>query len=341
MGCRPLLPTATSSPTAATCSPSCTTAPTIAARLAELQQLVARRRASRSSPRATCITTSPRGWRCTTCSPRSATARPSPPLEERCLFPNAERHLRPLDEIAHALRRRAGRRRPHASKSPTAAASRSTSCATNIPRSSRPPGQTPLEYLTQLTWQGAAERYPGRHSRQSPPAARARAGADRRAALRGVFPHRLGPRALRPLAEHPLPGPRLGGQLGRLLSAWASRPSIPTAIDVLFERFISRERNEAPDIDVDFEHERREEVLQYLYDKYGRERAGMTADGHHLSHAARPSATSARRSACRSTASTRWPSTSKATRTSRSWSAAAAKSASTRRPTSAGGSSTA
>ncbi len=47
---------------------------------------------------------------------------------------------------------------------------------------------------------------------------------------------------------------------------------------MLFERFISRERNEAPDIDVDFEHERREEVLQYLYDKYGRERAGMTAE---------------------------------------------------------------
>ena len=51
----------------------------------------------------------------------------------------------------------------------------------------------------------------------------------------------------------------------------------PARTDVLFERFVSKERNEAPDIDVDFEHERREEVLQYLYDKYGRERAGMTA----------------------------------------------------------------
>lgn len=51
----------------------------------------------------------------------------------------------------------------------------------------------------------------------------------------------------------------------------------PSQSDVLFERFISRERNEAPDIDVDFEHQRREEVLQYLYAKYGRERAGMTA----------------------------------------------------------------
>ena len=51
----------------------------------------------------------------------------------------------------------------------------------------------------------------------------------------------------------------------------------PSQSDVLFERFISRERNEAPDIDVDFEHQRREEVLQYLYAKYGRDRAGMTA----------------------------------------------------------------
>ena len=41
----------------------------------------------------------------------------------------------------------------------------------------------------------------------------------------------------------------------------------PDRIDVLFERFISQERGEAPDIDVDFEHERREEVLQYLYEK--------------------------------------------------------------------------
>ncbi|MGS5088519.1 error-prone DNA polymerase [Hydrogenophaga sp. A37] len=51
----------------------------------------------------------------------------------------------------------------------------------------------------------------------------------------------------------------------------------PARASVLFERFISRERNEPPDIDVDFEHERREEVIQYLYRKYGRERAALTA----------------------------------------------------------------
>ncbi len=51
----------------------------------------------------------------------------------------------------------------------------------------------------------------------------------------------------------------------------------PAHSDMLFERFISRERNEPPDIDVDFEHQRREEVIQYIYAKYGRERAALTA----------------------------------------------------------------
>jgi error-prone DNA polymerase len=51
----------------------------------------------------------------------------------------------------------------------------------------------------------------------------------------------------------------------------------PSRMSLLFERFISRERNEPPDIDVDFEHERREEVIQYLYAKYGRQRAALTA----------------------------------------------------------------
>ena len=51
----------------------------------------------------------------------------------------------------------------------------------------------------------------------------------------------------------------------------------PARMEMLFERFISRERNEPPDIDVDFEHERREEVIQYIYAKYGRERAALAA----------------------------------------------------------------
>ncbi|HWN49451.1 MAG TPA: error-prone DNA polymerase [Xanthobacteraceae bacterium] len=51
----------------------------------------------------------------------------------------------------------------------------------------------------------------------------------------------------------------------------------PERVDLLFERFVSAERREPPDIDVDFEHERREEVIQYIYDRYGRHRAGLAA----------------------------------------------------------------
>ncbi len=51
----------------------------------------------------------------------------------------------------------------------------------------------------------------------------------------------------------------------------------PARFDLLFERFVSPERNEPPDIDVDFEHERREEVIQYIYQRYGRERAGLAS----------------------------------------------------------------
>ncbi|OYV82504.1 MAG: hypothetical protein B7Z73_17060, partial [Planctomycetia bacterium 21-64-5] len=140
-----------------------------------------------------------------------------------------------------------------------------------------PAGSTPLSYLIELTWQGAARRYPA-----------------------GV------PDKVRALIEHEL---KLIAELryeAYFLTVWdlvrfarsqgilcqgrgsAANSAVcyclgvtavdPERMDVLFERFISRERNEAPDIDVDFEHERREEVIQYVYDKYGRDRAGMTAE---------------------------------------------------------------
>ena len=138
-----------------------------------------------------------------------------------------------------------------------------------------PEGTAVGEYLGRLTWEGAARRYPS-----------------------GV------PDSVRRLVEHEL---ELIAELGYepyFLTVWdlvrfarsrgilcqgrgsAANSAVcyclgitsvdPSRIDVLFERFVSRERDEAPDIDVDFEHERREEVLQYLYSKYGRDRAGMT-----------------------------------------------------------------
>ena len=69
----------------------------------------------------------------------------------------------------------------------------------------------------------------------------------------------------------------------------------PNNLDTLFERFISRERREPPDIDVDFEHQRREEVIQYIYEKYGHDRAAIAAPSS-LHAPAAPSAMWARRS---------------------------------------------
>jgi hypothetical protein len=61
----------------------------------------------------------------------------------------------------------------------------------------------------------------------------------------------------------------------------------PEKVSLLFERFISRERDEPPDIDVDFEHERREEVIQYIYEKYSAPPRGPGRHAHHLPRAQR------------------------------------------------------
>ena len=104
--------------------------------------------------------------------------------------------------------------------------------------------------------------------------------------------------ALRATEAHSLPGAGLGGQFDGLLLPRHHRCR-SGATHLLFERFISKERDEPPDIDVDFEHERREEVMQYIYRRYGRARAGLTAIGRHLSHPLGASAMSARSSAFR------------------------------------------
>ena len=72
----------------------------------------------------------------------------------------------------------------------------------------------------------------------------------------------------------------------------------PARSNLLFERFISDARDEPPDIDVDFEHERREEVIQYVYDRFGRHRAGLAPPSFATGRAAR-CARWARRSAFR------------------------------------------
>ncbi|MCH8924036.1 MAG: DNA polymerase III subunit alpha, partial [Planctomycetes bacterium] len=192
------------------------------------------------------------------------------------LYPNAQRHLKPVDEIMAAFAAA-----PQAVARTLEVADRCNFSLDELrydyPEELVPDGRTPMEHLTKLTWDGAKQRYPG-----------------------GL------PEKVRRLLQHEL---QLIEQLryeAYFLTVWdlvrfarerdilcqgrgsAANSAVcyclgitsvdPAHMDVLFERFISRERDEAPDIDVDFEHERREEVLQYLYDKYGRERAGMTAE---------------------------------------------------------------
>ena len=143
------------------------------------------------------------------------------------------------------------------------------------PEELAPPGTTPMEYLRRLSHDGARQHYP--------------AGVPSR--VRDLLEHELALiEELRYEAYFLTVWDlvRFARQRGILCQGRGSAANSvvcyclgvtsvdPERMDVLFERFISRERNEAPDIDVDFEHERREEVLQYLYEKYGRDRAGMT-----------------------------------------------------------------
>ena len=189
------------------------------------------------------------------------------------LYPNGERYLKARAELA--------RRYPPALLAATLAiAERCTFSLDELryeyPQELVPAGHTPASWLRHLTALGLARRWPG--------------GA---------------PEPVRVLVEREL---ALIGELGyepffltvEDLVAFAQRRGIlcqgrgsaansavcyclgitevdPSRMSLLFERFVSKERNEPPDIDVDFEHERREEVIQYLYAKYGRHRAALAA----------------------------------------------------------------
>jgi error-prone DNA polymerase len=145
------------------------------------------------------------------------------------------------------------------------------------PEELSPPGMTPFEYLTQLTWQGAREKYPAGISEKI------RTLIEHELALIAELNYEAYFLTVRDLMQFARSrGILCQGRGSAANSAVCYCLGVtavdPDRIDVLFERFISKERNEAPDIDVDFEHARREEVIQYVYDKYGRDRAAMTAE---------------------------------------------------------------
>jgi error-prone DNA polymerase len=139
-----------------------------------------------------------------------------------------------------------------------------------------PQGQLPSAYLRGLVGQGAARRWPGGVPQP------VRELLDRELALISELGYERYFLTVHDLVEFArgrdiLCQGRGSAANSAVCYALGITEVDPARMTVLFERFISRERNEPPDIDVDFEHERREEVIQYLYRKYGRERAALTA----------------------------------------------------------------
>ncbi|MCC0030643.1 MAG: error-prone DNA polymerase [Brucellaceae bacterium] len=139
-------------------------------------------------------------------------------------------------------------------------------------------GLTPQQTLERLTWLGAAKRFP------DGPGARVRAMIERELQLIGELgfaPFFLTVEDIVRYArslEKPILCQGRGSSANSVVCYCLGITSVdPNEIDLLFERFISAARGEPPDIDVDFEHERREEVIQYIYAKYGRHRAGLAA----------------------------------------------------------------
>ncbi|MCB2075167.1 MAG: error-prone DNA polymerase [Novosphingobium sp.] len=193
------------------------------------------------------------------------------------LRPNAERHLKTPDEMARLFERW-----PHAI---SAAREVADACDFSLdelryeyPEETYPEGRSPQQHLEHLTWEGADRRYPS----GVPEAVREVLG--RELALIGklrLARYFLTIKDIVDFARNQEPPILCQGRGSAANSAVCYCLEI-TAVDpakhaLLFDRFISEERNEPPDIDVDFEHERREEVIQYIYNRYTRERAGLCA----------------------------------------------------------------
>ena len=137
-------------------------------------------------------------------------------------------------------------------------------------------GVPPQQQLERLTWQGAEKRYPGGV------ATKVRQAIEHELALISELsyaPYFLTVYDLVRFAEEKKILCQGRGSAANSAVCYCLRITAvdPSKLDLLFERFISAERDEPPDIDVDFEHERREEVIQYIYEKYGRDRAGLAA----------------------------------------------------------------
>ena len=193
----------------------------------------------------------------------------------RRLAVNAERHLKPANEMARLFRDY-----PDAIARTGQIAARCRFSLDELryeyPAEPVAAGRTPDAELARLTWRGAAERYPDGIS------TKVRAQLEHELTLIAELSY-----AAYFLTVHDIVRFARSREILCQGRGSAANSAVcfclgitavdPDRLDLLFERFISAERNEPPDIDVDFEHERREEVIQWIYERYGRHRAGLCA----------------------------------------------------------------
>ena len=193
----------------------------------------------------------------------------------RRLEANAERHLKPAHEMARLFRDV-----PEAIAETMQFAGRIDFSLDQLgyqyPDEPVPPGKTAQRHLEDLTWAGAHKKFPIRIS----PKTKKVLHKELRLIRRLKYAHYF-------LTVHDIVHYARSQSIlcqGRGSAANSAVCYVlgvtsvdPTKVDLLFERFISKERLEPPDIDVDFEHSRREEVMQYVYRRYGRHRAAIIA----------------------------------------------------------------
>ncbi|MDP2129591.1 MAG: error-prone DNA polymerase [Erythrobacter sp.] len=193
------------------------------------------------------------------------------------LHPNAERHLKSPQEMQRLFARW-----PHAIAAARAVADRCQFSLDELqyeyPEEIHPEGQTPQQFLEAETWAGAGRRYP--HGLPET----VRATLERELALIAKLDLARYFLTIKDIVDFargcdpPILCQGRGSAANSAVCYVLGITSVdPAKHQLLFDRFISEERKEPPDIDVDFEHERREEVIQYIYRKYGRHRAGLCA----------------------------------------------------------------
>jgi error-prone DNA polymerase len=197
------------------------------------------------------------------------------PLERagHALFPNGERHLRPRARLARLYP-------PELLAETVRVAERCRFSLDELryeyPEELVPAGETPASHLRALTRRGMARRWPG----GAPPKVRRLVARELALIAELAYePYFLTVHdVVRFARERDILCQGRGSAANSAVCYCLGITEVdPARMELLFERFISRERDEPPDIDVDFEHERREEVIQYVYGKYGRDRAALAA----------------------------------------------------------------